>query len=212
MIKQPKNGHSGHKLLSANLDGKAENDTNVAPHSENGSLDSVIRLPITGKERDGEPIQRCTQKFVIDKWPDEFAAVLLTGGLRCDESRREAVRRYIEASDDVAACERYRAEYAPEQAWDDCLTRMKRHRQRAELGLSDMAVDIETVNQGEPFDASRHECIHDQPTSDPGQANCIAAVQHPLFTWQNHRGTPQCVPAKVIVFRLESKAESSDVA
>lgn len=142
----------------------------------------------------------------LDRWPKSFARILIDGKVKCDESRREAVRRYLVVLDDLQRHENLLQSSPPEQHndWTDSVTRWRRqlNYQRDTLRNLDVTINDELV--GLPFDPSRHEPTGTVPTANDSEVDTIAAVQRSLFSWTDENGTAQCVPALVVLFAKES--------
>ena len=145
----------------------------------------------------------------IDTWPSSFAAVLIDAGVQCDESRREAVRQYVEVFDDL---KRHQSQLSQahgklETALKDSVARWERQLKYRKDTLDNLGVRVEEVPLGSPFDPDRHTAAPDAyPANGTVSTDCshehhtIAAVHHPLFTWKDENGSEQCVAADVTVF------------
>lgn len=143
--------------------------------------------------------------FKIVRWPAAFARVLIDAGVKCDESRREAARRYQEVLDDLRRHESQLASVSAEQQppWQDSVTRWRRQLTYQQDTLSHLGVTINAELIGQPFDPSLHEVVETATTQTESAVDTIAEVKRPLLTWRDENGTPQCVPALVVLYTLE---------
>lgn len=142
----------------------------------------------------------------LDWCPPAFARILIDSGVKCDESRREAVRKHVELLGDLQRHEAIRASSQGDQQrlWADSVTRWRRQMSYNQDTLRNLGVTIRDQLVGERFDPLLHEPVDTAPTQNPDEVDTIAVVQQPLFSWKDENGTPQCVPALVVLFALEN--------
>ena len=138
-------------------------------------------------------------------WPQSFARILIDAGVKCDESRREAVRRYVEIFRDLKRHEEILAndESAQRRQWADCVTRWRRQVAYHEATLSNLGVTVCDRLVGLRFDPLLHEPLDIAVTQNADEVDTIADVRQPLFSWKDENGTTQCVPALVVLYALD---------
>lgn len=141
----------------------------------------------------------------IVRWPPAFARTLIDGGVKCDDTRREAARRYSEVLEDLQGHESQLAKAPDDQkpVWQDSVMRWRRQRNYLRETLRNLDVTVNAELIGSPFDPAMHEPVETTTTPTESAANTIAAVKRPLFSWKDENGTPQCVPAKVVLYALD---------
>ncbi len=141
----------------------------------------------------------------VVRWPPAFARTLIDGGVKCDESRREAVRRYVEVLDDLQRHETQLAKASEDQqqAWQDTVTRWRRQLTYQHDTLLNLDVTVNANLIGSRFDPLLHEIAGTAATPTESDVDTIAEVKRPLFSWKDGNGTPQCVPALVVLYAVE---------
>ena len=146
----------------------------------------------------------------LDTWPPSFARILIDAGVRCDASRREAVRRYIEILDDLRRHEVYliRKAATHRQELEDSVIRWRRQLDYHQDTLRNLGITVEDVALGSPFDPLLHELVETRATEDATEIDRIAGVERSLFTWKDENGMPQCVPAQVVLFVMTEQSTS----
>ncbi len=169
------------------------------------ALAETVRILCHASDKSKATHESPTTPIEIVRWPPAFARVLIDGGVKCDDTRREAARRYDEVLDDLQQHQSELAKASGDQMkpWQDSVTRWKRQLTYQQNTLRNLGVTVNADLIGSLFDPSLHEPVETAATQTESAANTIAAVKCPMFSWKDENGTPQCVPAKVVLYTLD---------